>query len=83
VPRDCGYTSGVIAREGGRPSIPETLMIESRSRGVLDHPLSATCPGQTAPLFWIALVAGIGPFALRLSHEGWWTGHLVCSFPRR
>jgi hypothetical protein len=30
----------VIAREGGRSSIPETLMIESRSRGVLDHPLS-------------------------------------------
>jgi hypothetical protein len=28
--------STVIAREGGRPSIPETVMIEPRSRGVLD-----------------------------------------------
>ncbi len=32
--------SVVIAREGGRPSIPETSMIEPKSRGVLDHPLS-------------------------------------------
>jgi len=30
--------SGVIAREGGRSSIPETAVIESMSRGVLDHP---------------------------------------------
>src|SRR5882757_8581955 len=30
----------VIAREGGRPNIPETPMIDPRSRGVLDHPLS-------------------------------------------
>jgi hypothetical protein len=28
----------VIIREGGRPSIPETLMIESKGRGVLDPP---------------------------------------------
>jgi uncharacterized membrane protein YdfJ with MMPL/SSD domain len=34
-------------------------------------------------LFWIALAAGIGLFALRLSHEGCWTGHLVYSLPRR
>src|SRR3981081_2576510 len=32
--------SVVIARAGGRSSIPETAVIESRSRGVLDHPLS-------------------------------------------
>ncbi|CAN0507704.1 unnamed protein product, partial [Phaeothamnion confervicola] len=32
--------SGVIVREGGRSSIPETLMIEPRGRGVLDHPPS-------------------------------------------
>ena len=32
------------------------------------------------PLFWIALVAGIGLFALRLNGDaGWWTGHLVYS----
>jgi hypothetical protein len=35
------------------------------------------------PLFWIALVAGIGLFALRLSADGWWTGHLVYSLPPR
>src|SRR3954463_9053174 len=28
--------SAVIVREGGRPSIPEASVIESRSRGVLD-----------------------------------------------
>lgn len=36
-----------------------------------------------APLFWIALVAGVGLFALRLSHDGWWTGHLTYSLPPR
>lgn len=30
-----------------------------------------------APLFWIALLAGIGLFAFRLSEDGWWTGHFV------
>jgi hypothetical protein len=35
------------------------------------------------PLFWVALVAGVGLFALRLSSDGWWTGHLVYSFPPR
>ena len=35
------------------------------------------------PLFWIALVAGIGLFALRLSDDGWWTGHFVYSIPPR
>jgi hypothetical protein len=30
----------VIVREGGRSSIPEKVMMESKSRGVLDHPLS-------------------------------------------
>ena len=32
------------------------------------------------PLFWIALVSGIGLFALRLGgDDGWWTGHLFYS----
>jgi hypothetical protein len=31
--------SAVIAREGGRSSIPETPVMESRSRGVLDRPV--------------------------------------------
>jgi hypothetical protein len=36
------------------------------------------------PLFWCALVAGIGLFALRMNGTaGWWTGHLVYSIPRR
>jgi len=30
--------SAVIVREGGRSSIPETPVMESRSRGVLDTP---------------------------------------------
>jgi hypothetical protein len=34
-------------------------------------------------LFWIALAAGIGLFALRLSADGWWTGHLVYLISRR
>jgi hypothetical protein len=29
----------VVAREGGRSSIPETPMMESKNRGVLDSPL--------------------------------------------
>jgi hypothetical protein len=33
------HTFIVIAREGGRSSIPETPVMESRSRGVLDTPL--------------------------------------------
>src|SRR5258708_32776833 len=36
------------------------------------------------PLFWIALVAGLGQFALRLTSDAaWWTGHLVYSIPPR
>ena len=31
-----------------------------------------------AVLFWIALIAGIGLFAIRLTGDAqWWTGHLV------
>ncbi len=29
----------VVAREGGRSSIPETLIMKSKSRGVLDRPV--------------------------------------------
>jgi hypothetical protein len=37
-----------------------------------------------APLFWIALVAGIGLFALRMTSDAaWWTGHLVYSIQLR
>jgi len=34
-------------------------------------------------MFGIALVAGIGLFALRLSDDGWWTGHLAYSLAPR
>jgi hypothetical protein len=31
-------------------------------------------------LFWIALIAGLGLFAIRLaSTDSWWTGHLMYS----
>jgi hypothetical protein len=51
--------SSVIAREGGRSSIPETLLAERSGRGVLDAPLSrgmTTSPG-TARLNQIGLPA--------------------------
>ena len=36
------------------------------------------------PLFWIALVAGVGLLAIRLNGEAsWWTGHLVYTLPPR
>jgi len=35
-------------------------------------------------LFWCALIAGIGLFAIRLtSDSAWWTGHLFFSIPPR
>ena len=34
--------------------------------------------GVPKALFWIALVAGVGLFAIRLSsNASWWTGHLI------
>ena len=36
--------------------------------------------GVPKPLFWLALVAGIGLLAIRLnSTASWWTGHLMYS----
>jgi hypothetical protein len=35
-------------------------------------------------LFWIAFIAGLGLFAIRLhSDASWWTGHLMYSLDRR
>ena len=35
-------------------------------------------------LFWIALIAGLGLFAIRLNSDAsWWTGHLMYSLPPR
>jgi len=55
APRECGVASdeneratlaAVIVRESGRSSIPETLMIKSRGRGVLDRPVKADDDGS-------------------------------------
>jgi hypothetical protein len=36
--------------------------------------------GGPKPLWWIALVAGLGLFAIRLTGDAaWWTGHLTYS----
>lgn len=36
------------------------------------------------PLFWVALVAGVGMLAIRLNGDAsWWTGHLVYTLPPR
>ena len=36
------------------------------------------------PLFWMALVAGIGLFVIRTTSESaWWTGHLMFEIPPR
>ena len=36
--------------------------------------------GMPKALFWIALIAGLGLLAIRLtSTESWWTGHLMYS----
>jgi hypothetical protein len=35
-------------------------------------------------LFWVALIAGLGLFAIRLNGDAsWWTGHLTYSLPPR
>ena len=35
-------------------------------------------------LFWVALIAGVGLFAIRLNSEAsWWTGHLIYTIPPR
>ncbi len=35
-------------------------------------------------LFWLALICGLGLFAIRLNSDAsWWTGHLTYSLPRR
>ncbi|SFI54169.1 hypothetical protein SAMN04487925_103215 [Bradyrhizobium sp. cf659] len=44
--RVCDYTLAVIAREGGRSSIPEAVVMEPRGCGVLDSPPSR---GMTVP----------------------------------
>src|SRR5436190_2933624 len=41
----------------GRPSIPETSVIESISRGVLDHPLEPVIGRRFAPARWRAMTA--------------------------
>ena len=36
------------------------------------------------PLFWVALIAGLAMFAIRLNSDAsWWTGHLVYTLSPR
>ena len=36
------------------------------------------------PLFWVALIAGVAMFVIRLNGDAsWWTGHLVYTIPPR
>jgi hypothetical protein len=57
--------SAVIARESGRSSIPETLMMESSRRGVLDRPVK---PGDDVwRLFDNRIPGYAGPYNSRMS----------------
>jgi len=50
--------SAVIAREGGRSSIPETAVMESGSRGVLDAPLEPVIGLAEGETRWRGMTAG-------------------------
>jgi hypothetical protein len=66
----------VLTPGGDFPLRPEQIMTMTFDFFMLVglFGLKASMP---TPLFWCALVAGIGLFALRLSADGWWTGHLT------
>jgi hypothetical protein len=70
----------VIGRESRRPSIPETRMIETKSRSVLDTPAfagydrnrikrSATANSPLANLYWTRAVRPGTAFALRFAND--------------
>jgi hypothetical protein len=70
------------------PAHEYAMRSEQRLTMTLDFLLLAGLFGlrrsMPAALFWIALIAGIGLFALRMTSDaGWWTGHLVYSIPPR
>jgi hypothetical protein len=52
-----GVSPTVIAREGGRSSIPETLMIEPKSRGLLDAPLEPVIGLAEGETRWRSMTA--------------------------
>jgi hypothetical protein len=63
-----------------------------RTAQVLEMGIDALCivglfgikKRMPAWLFWIALVAGVGLFAIRLNSDAsWWTGHLMYSLSPR
>jgi hypothetical protein len=66
--------SAVIAREGGRSSIPETPVMESRIRSVLDTPLEPVIGLAEGETRWRGMTAcGRGasaPFSHPTKH-GW------------
>ena len=58
------------------PMRAEQVMTMTFDLGMLVG-LIALRSSMPKPLFWIALVAGVGLFALRLTSDAaWWTGHL-------
>ena len=58
------------------PMRAEQVMTMTFNLGMLVG-LIALRSSMPKPLFWIALVAGVGLFALRLTSDAaWWTGHL-------
>jgi hypothetical protein len=53
-------------------------LIGLRVQTARSYPADDAVRTMAAALFWIALAAGIGLFAIRLSSDAaWWTGHRV------
>jgi hypothetical protein len=69
------YRLTVPAHES--PLLPE-LVLTIAFDAVMVVGLIAMRARIAAPLFWAALVAGVGLFVIRLtSDSSWWTGHLL------
>jgi hypothetical protein len=64
----------------GRTSMILDMVIDA---GVILGLIAARKTGPQ-PLFWIALIAGLGLFAIRFTSDAsWWTGHLIYYLPAR
>lgn len=65
----------------------QTRMLQRLTIGLNMLAVVGLCGLRTTlpkPLFWAALIAGLGLLALRLTSEhGWWTGHLFYSLSPR
>jgi hypothetical protein len=61
------------------PMRPEQVMTMAFNAGMVIG-LFAVRNSGPKPLWWIALIAGIGLFAIRFTSDAaWWTGHLTFS----